>query len=186
MKSSQEMYKELNKFALEHEILEITCSIINDSRFWRWSGASKSTIHHYGKGGLGEHVYEVIQLCLTTNKYFQEIGKGVNETNLFLAALFHDVGKLWDYEPLDKDYKEWGATKHKFLIHHITRSALEWEKAKEIYSYKDDKNDEILHAILAHHGFRQWGSPVEPNTRLAWILHLCDALSARVDDCVKN
>ena len=35
----------------------------------------------------------------------------------------------------------------------------------------------------AHHGIRAWGSPVSPNTQLAWLLHLSDNLSARLNDC---
>jgi 3'-5' exoribonuclease len=42
--------------------------------------------------------------------------------------------------------------------------------------------DNVLHAILAHHGSREWGSPVVPLTKLAWMLHLCDGISARMDD----
>jgi 23S rRNA maturation-related 3'-5' exoribonuclease YhaM len=46
--------------------------------------------------------------------------------------------------------------------------------------------DEVTHAILSHHGQREWGSPVRPATKLAWILHTCDMMSARVNDCDKQ
>jgi 23S rRNA maturation-related 3'-5' exoribonuclease YhaM len=44
----------------------------------------------------------------------------------------------------------------------------------------------ITHNILSHHGMREWGSPVAPATKEAWILHLCDNMSARLDDCNKH
>jgi 3'-5' exoribonuclease len=37
----------------------------------------------------------------------------------------------------------------------------------------------IEHAILAHHGRQEWGSPVEPVTAEAYILHYADMLSVR-------
>ena len=36
--------------------------------------------------------------------------------------------------------------------------------------------------ILSHHGKKEWGSPIEPQSQGAWILHLADMMSARVDE----
>jgi 3'-5' exoribonuclease len=33
--------------------------------------------------------------------------------------------------------------------------------------------------MLAHHGRKEWGSPVEPATNEAWILHAADMMSSR-------
>lgn len=78
----------------------------------------------------------------------------------------------------------WCAVDHKNKIHHITRSAIVWNSASE--RLQSCERDEVTHAILAHHGRREWGSPVIPQTRMAWLLHLCDGISARIDDCVKS
>jgi 23S rRNA maturation-related 3'-5' exoribonuclease YhaM len=50
----------------------------------------------------------------------------------------------------------------------------------------DINQDNITHNILSHHGQRAYGSPVFPATREAWVLHLADNLSARLDDCDKH
>lgn len=174
----------LKRQARELNCYGIACEILDDQRFPIWSGSSKQGQHHYGKGGLIRHTDEVIQLCLLNNVYFEGSSKHLFDGNIFLAALFHDAGKMWDYEPLDPDefeYKEWQGTTHKRNVHHITRSALVWQNASNKHGY-NHIDDEILHAILAHHGQREWGSPVAPNTRLAWLLHLCDGISARMDD----
>ena len=42
--------------------------------------------------------------------------------------------------------------------------------------------EDVLHVILSHHGNRLAGSPVAPKTREAWIIHLCDGISARLYD----
>ena len=39
--------------------------------------------------------------------------------------------------------------------------------------------NQVGHCILAHHGHKEWGSPVEPITTEARILHFADDLSAR-------
>jgi 3'-5' exoribonuclease len=160
--------------------------ILGDERFPLWSGSAQNYNHHYGKGGLLEHTSEVIELCLQTNDYFIKKGKAVKPHLLFLAGLFHDAGKMYDYAPVDPEMKDWTGTKHKRNIHHISRSGLIWHDAfakfgKAVH-LAEENEDEVLHAILSHHGLREWGSPVAPNSRIAWILHQCDGISARVDD----
>lgn len=155
--------------------------ILSDTRFAIWSGSGQPDKHHYGKGGLARHTLEVVELCLMNNGYFSD---RVPPTKLYLAALFHDSGKMYDYAPTVHenyvDYSEWQPTRHKRIIHHIFRSAQIWiEAARALDSlFVDD----VLHAILAHHGRREWGSPTSPASSLAWILHCCDMISARLDD----
>lgn len=174
----------LSILAMRLNVIAISDIVLKDPRFPLWSGSSVPEKHHYGKGLLAEHTCEVAELCLCNNEYFP-LGKKVNDQQLFLAALFHDVGKMWDYRPIDDTYKEWEGTTHKRMIHHISRSALVWQEAASKFSFLWDK-DEVLHAILAHHGMREWGSPVSPGTRLAWLLHLCDGISARMDDALRR
>lgn len=154
----------------------LTMFVLNNPDFPKWSGAGRPEHHHYGDGGLIVHVREVIELSLLNNSYHNY----VNPKLVFYAALYHDIGKLRDYEKVDG---VWGVSKHKKEIHHISRSAIEWERCAYSFGLDQPLTEEVTHAILAHHGQRAWGSPVEPQTRLAWILHLSDALSARLDDC---
>lgn len=187
---------ELRIMAERYHAEHISDFLLLDARFPLWSGSSKPEQHHYGRGGLAIHTLEVVRLCLLNHDYFCAIGKPAiedsrGEVKIFLAALYHDAGKMWDYQPKNAEYTEWEGGEHKRRIHHISRSAIEWSlavraaaKYKEVEIEPEDEDD-VLHAILAHHGQRAWGSPVTPATRLAWLLHLCDGLSARIDDCQK-
>jgi 3'-5' exoribonuclease len=140
---------------------------------FRASGSSKPEVHHYGENGLAQHTMEVIDLCM---KACEVNPKPVKEI-LFLAALFHDVGKAWDYK--ETSTGAWEPTLHKNRIHHISRSTWIWrECADELVS--EFLIDEISHCILSHHGRREWGSPVLPQTPEAYVLHLCDSISARL------
>lgn len=171
--------------------------IFTNPKFVIWSGSSNRFSHHYGKGGLVIHTSEVVKLMLEVNRtldYPSDDGEPIREEAIFLAGLFHDVGKMWDYEPcgpIHPFYDEWRGTEHKREIHHITRSAIVWMEASSCwitfnYPINEKFRDKVLHAILAHHGSRQAGSPVFPKTKLAWLLHLCDGISARMDDADKN
>jgi 3'-5' exoribonuclease len=170
--------KQLSKKVLGYKARILANQVLKDERFAYWSGSAKPIHHHYGDGGLVKHTWEVVNLCFV-NKNALDI-KDINEEELFLAALYHDIGKLYDYEPMNEG---WQGTEHKRLIHHISRSAIIWSNNFErLPNMNKDLHDPVLHAILAHHGHREWGSPVAPKTQVAWLLHLCDGISARMDD----
>ena len=177
-----EEYNKIQSILSQYDILNIGNHLINNEKFTIWSGSSKPQQHHYGKGGLARHTLEVIELCLQTNKYYNNI---VDNKQIILAALFHDSGKIYDYSPTNEEYTEWTGNIHKRKIHHISRSAIIWHDAAVSCEVEKNIEEEITHAILSHHGLREWGSPVYPSTKLAWMIHLCDGISARIDDCDK-
>lgn len=150
--------------------------VLDDPKFLECSGSSNPNVHHYGRYGLAIHTFEVMMACETALFAFN--GYEINKGALFLAALWHDYGKVFDYH---WDGEAWKTTGHKKLINHIVRSAIEWEKAcSGIVS--GTQKEWITHAILSHAQLPEWGSPVRPKTRMAWILHCCDQMSARLYD----
>jgi 3'-5' exoribonuclease len=191
---SVENVNKLWSIAKELNVVEVANYVLTNEKFQIWSGSSSPHTHHYGNGGLAQHTLEVCELCLLNNKYNKSLSKDVDDGRLFLAALFHDVGKIWDYE-LDDSVSgkmgseaapEWRSNNHKKLIHHISRSVIEWNQAAIKCKLNYEHIDEVTHCILSHHGQQSWGSPVEPKTKMAWLLHLCDGISARLDDCDKR
>ena len=180
------------------DVYEICRPILEDERFPIWSGSSKPEQHHYGKGGLIKHTLEVVETCFRVKSLYEHTYE-FDSKEVFLAAFFHDVGKMWDYEPVmnqtvhdttnrdyvreETDYSKWKSSDHKRLIHHISRSALVWSECCRRYDKNYSLHDKVLHAILAHHTCREAGSPVAPKTRVAWLLTLCDNISARLNDC---
>lgn len=174
-----ERLKELSQNLCCEDIANV---VLNDDRFYIWSASPHPDLHHYGDGGLYKHTLEVVELSLKCNEYLTSIGKGVQTDKLYLAALFHDIGKVYDYE---KDSEGiWVSSEHKKRIYHICKSALIWHDAvKESKLDWSLYEEEVLHAILSHHGRLEWKSPVTPQDRLSWILHLCDNMSARTEDC---
>jgi len=171
--------QELKDMAKNLGVDKVCNQLIDNPKFAIWSGAGYNHQHHYGNGGLLNHIHEVVKLCFLNKAYLTQYE--IDDKELFMSALFHDAGKLYDYERLNSLH--WTNTTHKRLIHHISRSALMWSEMskvdKDIY---DQYHDKVVHAILSHHGERERGSPVAPKSRVAWLVHFCDNMSGRMYD----
>ena len=176
---------------LGREVRDLTNYALDLPGFVECSGSVSANKHHYGTGGLLRHTAEVVMLCTQNRAAAVSAGHDIPVDVLFLAAVFPDVGKVWDYTSTQlRIYAcgthalfgspKWETTPHKRLIHHINRSAIEWTRAVAATGCGKTIEDEVLHAILSHHG--AFGSSVQPKTRVAWLLHLCDQISARMDD----
>lgn len=165
--------------SLGTDVYNVASELLNDSRFDIWSGSSKPEQHHYGTNGLTIHTHEVMELAFSAKG---NLKLDIDPIELYLSVLFHDSGKMFDY--FTTNNINFSSAPHKRLIHHISRSALIWHDASSNVPQIHDKyHDLVLHNILSHHGKREHGSPVMPKTKTAWLLHLCDSISARMNDC---
>jgi 3'-5' exoribonuclease len=164
---------------LGDDVYKVAAELLEDQKFDIWSGSSKPEQHHYGPHGLTIHTHEVMMLVFST---IDTLKLNIDPIELYFSVLFHDSGKMYDYMTVDNI--NFVSTPHKRTIHHISRSALIWHDASMVVPQIHDKyHDSVLHNILAHHGRREWGSPVMPKTKAAWLLHLSDGISARMNDC---
>lgn len=159
--------------------------VLSDPAFALCTGSVGAGKHHAGDGGLQQHTWEVVKLCLSSREIVlgYKPDHDIDKETLFLAALYHDMGKCLDYLPgvtyNGHHHNGWYSTPHSRTINHINRSAIEWSRAaRGVVSI--DMENEVLHAILAHHG--DYGSSLLPKSRVAWILHTCDQMSARMND----
>ncbi len=149
--------------------LRKACEAVFTKNFFIWPGSVSK--HHVWVGGLAQHVLEVTE----TGKHVAERGTGISVPVVAAACLWHDFGKLWD---IIRNGDAWAHGEHYDRVYHIYRSATEWEKASKKVSR--EIRDNVTHCILAHHGERKYGSPVEPKTLEARIVHHADMLSAWV------
>lgn len=177
--------RELFKMGVSLGVERLAGEILNNPAFLAQSGCHHTRGHHYGNGGLLRHTWEVCSLALQSAAFFKDRHPDIDLQELFLSALFHDYGKVWDYiqDPESGEHSADTKNKHKRRIHHISRSAIEWEVIARKLNLDPEFTERVTHNILSHHGQREWGSPVAPLTKAAWILHLVDGISARVDDC---
>lgn len=144
---------------------------LDDGKFDTWPGASSH--HHNYAGGLAEHVAEVAYYCAL----LMGDEPHIDRTVVLTAAIWHDYLKVNEYtDPAEGKVEK---LPYMFLVGHPVGSAMAF--MEEMTGWEDENNlaEPIVHCILAHHGRREWGAPVEPKTPEAWILHAADMLSAQ-------
>lgn len=201
-----ETWHELYNYACLTGLDVIAAPVLGNGKFVTWTGSDyrDPPKHHYGEYGLLLHTAEVWNIANGIAQYYEpdicfassssslklneETGKNkIDKKVIFLAALYHDIGKTYDYTPnYTPKESRWESAPHKKLFHHITRSVLIWEENAQKVGIEKHIKDHVTHCILSHHGKREWGSPVYPQTPEAWILHFSDSVSARVDESLKG
>lgn len=167
--------------------LRLMCrKVIEDPRFIKCPAAK--TRHQAYAGGLVVHTAEVLEasLHMSISRHLK-----VNYDVLVAAVVFHDYGKIWDYKQVTTQIEgfevsiagEYDYTSHQDKIRHLPRSYADFLHMNatvtvEEFFIDDETVENICHCILAHHGRKEWGSPVEPKTTEAYIIHFADMLSA--------
>lgn len=169
----QKLKDEAKQF--DDDVQALANALLDDPQFAIWPASIDK--HQSFEGGLACHTREMWDLANSTT---DTLDITVERDVVFLAILYHDIGKLSDYK---KDANgKWVKSDHCRNIHHISRSGIIWSMAAEARDISYEYQDKVLHCILAHHGRREWGSPVAPKSREAWLVHTVDMMSARMDD----
>ncbi len=132
------------------------------------------TIHHAYRGGLLEHVVSMAELALQLAEHYGDLDRDL----LLLGVYFHDLGKLREIGAMPaNDYTLEGQ-----LVGHI---AIGLEMLRCCAAAVDGFPAELLlhleHLVASHHGRREFGSPVEPATAEAFVLHALDNLDSKLN-----
>jgi 3'-5' exoribonuclease len=133
--------------------------------------------HHAQMGGLLLHVLEVTSIA-------RHIARTVRRANVDLVvagALLHDIGKVDAYAIGPEGFSH---TSTGMLLGHVALGALMFDRrcVASGIALSTAQRDEMLHFILSHHGAREYGSPVQPMTTEAEIVHWADEASAKATD----
>ena len=132
--------------------------------------------HHNKVGGLAIHTFGVMRLCKNICDTYKI--SGIEKDILLTGALFHDIGKITEYEYSTKiDITDAGR-----LLGHISIGLIYVNSLIEkIPDFPKEKADIIKHLIISHHGEYEWGSPKRPKTLAAQILHFADNLDSKIE-----
>jgi 3'-5' exoribonuclease len=148
--------------------------VLNDPKFW--DGLASASHHpdsHQQPGGLVIHTFEVAQLAV------EMCGLDTHLAQLaYIAAVYHDYFKFLDYE-WNPETNKASYTEFTKRVGHVVAGWRFFMDVAENHQFDLTDTEEVGHALLAHHGRREWGSPVEPQSKLAYILHTADMLSSR-------
>lgn len=143
--------------------------------------AAKS-VHHNFIGGFLEHVTSVTRLA----DFLAQSYHPVNRDLIITAALLHDIGKLWELNPMPAgDYSRQGQLLGHIMIgYDMVRDAI-----RDIADFPPELALQLEHIILSHHGELEFGSPKVPMTMEAMVIHLADNTDAKmkmVEEFLKN
>lgn len=157
--------------------LRFTCyEVLDEPRF---AQAPASISHHHAyTGGLAEHTLEVLRYLNAQTVVFPEANTDV----LITAAVWHDALKVQEYVGTKAegfpDHWAYAPDGFGLKIGHISAGAMKFHALADEHKVSSELGAAVVHCILSHHGRREWGSPVEPQTLEAMLLHQADMLSA--------
>jgi 3'-5' exoribonuclease len=185
--SPEELLKKLNQLVERYIDCAPLKTLVQDllsenvTLFARMPAAQN--FHHSYTAGLLEHVWSMTRIAgfLADHyaKYYDDLNPPLNRGLIVAATILHDIGKLreLEYHPLEARY-----TKEGCLIGHVLMGRdMVREAARKIPGFPAELLLLLEHAILAHHGKREFGSPVPPLTLEALIIAYIDEMDAKVN-----
>lgn len=156
-------------------------------RFRRTAAAKRN--HHARRGGLVEHVAQMMRSANALCGVYQELNRDL----MIAGVLFHDCGKLWENTYPERGFTQTHSPTGELLGHIPLGIELVnklWRDMAETDSTliqgggtpaAEDVRLHLLHLIGSHHGEYEFGSPVLPRTPEAFALHYIDNLDAKLE-----
>jgi 3'-5' exoribonuclease len=177
-KNIDEMIKEMESLieSMKNIYLKKLLNLFFDDEKFRnqfFNSSAAVQYHHAYIGGLLEHTLAVTKIC----DWLSEIYKNLNRDLVVSGAILHDIGKIKEYE-LDSTIK---ISDEGRLLGHITIGyGMVLEKINEIKGFPEDLKERLLHIILSHHGYKEFGSPKRPKILEAFVVFHIDNMDADV------
>ncbi|MGM0368615.1 MAG: 3'-5' exoribonuclease YhaM family protein [Actinomycetota bacterium] len=136
-------------------------------------GTAAMKYHHAYRGGLLEHTLSVTRVCSLIAENYNNINKDL----LVGGAILHDIGKIKEY---DVGVIITVSDQGKLLGHISMGYSWVMDKIRSLERFPKDLAERLLHIILSHHGYKEFGSPVQPKILEAFVVHHVDYLDADV------
>lgn len=131
-----------------------------------------TTVHHAYQGGLLNHTHQMLHML---EGLYPCLPYPIKVERCILAILFHDYGKVYEYN------RQGDTQEDMYFLGHIYLGAHKLQNVLEQHGVEPEEVKRIIHCVLAHHGQREYGSPVLPCTQEAAIVTYLDNISAKVD-----
>ncbi|WP_381415307.1 HD domain-containing protein [Spiroplasma endosymbiont of Anurida maritima] len=143
----------------------------HEKHFSKWPAALK--VHHALKHGLLMHTTDMLNNAKFIANYYKNID--INKDLLFAGVILHDFGKILEIDENSVDFTIGGK-----LIAHISLMVSELQTFSEYQKMDITKQNLLSHMIIASHGKKEFGSPVEPAIIEAELLSIIDNLDAKL------
>ena len=165
------------------KLKQLVLTLLDDNAALFKKMPAATNFHHGYTGGLLEHVWSMTRIAVFASKHYAEyywrLNPPLNKCVVVAATVLHDIGKLreLDYHPVEAKYTTPGC-----LIGHVLIGRdMVRDAAKAIDGFDPETLLLLEHAILAHHGRREYGAPVLPQTMEALMVSFIDDLDAKMN-----
>jgi 3'-5' exoribonuclease len=162
-------------------------ALLKDNRDLFLKLPAAQSLHHAYEHGLLEHVWSLTRVCTFLADhyaaYYHQLNPPLNKDLILAAAIVHDIGKL--VELAQEGFEAKYTTKGKLLGHIVLGRDMVRDAARRIDGFPEETLLVLEHAILAHHGRYDFGSPVLPQTLEALILSAADDLDSKVNQVAR-
>lgn len=180
--SSEELAKQINEYfkKIDNEYLKSIVSVLLKKHFKDFfEFPAAVTMHHNYYSGLAYHTYSMLKL----SDVYLQMYPFLNKDLIYSGIILHDLGKLLELSgPKGTEYTKLGK-----LIGHISIGANEiYATAIDLGIEKTEEVINLLHIVLSHHGQLEYGSPKEPITAEAELIHLLDYSDSRMASLEKE
>ena len=142
--------------------------------------AAATRNHHAYVGGFLEHVLSVTRTCVyLADKYDElhpELKPRLNKDLVVAGGILHDIGKLREYEE-NLEGTAYTASGH--LIGHILQGRDILREAAAGRKLDAEVLLRLEHIIVSHQRLPEWGSPKQPMTPEALLVHYADDIDAK-------
>jgi 3'-5' exoribonuclease len=155
------------------------CYLIDETLMQKFYAAPAGIKNHHAyRGGLLEHVVNLIRLVKVVAPFYPQVDSDL----LLTGAFLHDIGKVDElvYER-EMGYSDEG----QMLGHMVIAVSMLDGKLKECEEFSGQPFPaelalRIKHMIISHHGQYEFGSPKLPMTLEAIALHFLDNFDAKI------
>jgi 3'-5' exoribonuclease len=179
----QSICDRVKKYIDDPHLRQLVMNILCDQGELFSKMPAAQSMHHSYTAGLLEHVWSMSRVAglLADHyaKYYSNLNPPLNKGVVIAAIVLHDIGKLRElaYHPVEAKY-----TKEGHLIGHILMGRdMVREAARSIEGFPEETLLLLEHAILTHHGKREFGAPVLPQTLEAILVSFIDDLDAKMN-----
>lgn len=184
------IFNDLRKNVRDHRLVDLVEVLFDEHWAVLKTLPAASRMHHAMTSGWLEHMWSMVRLANSVGNhyalYYRDLNPPLQKDILIVGAVLHDIGKAIE---LSYDLMtEASYTNPGKLLGHIVmgRDMIRAAAAKVNPPIDDERLLRLEHAILAHHGRLEYGSPVAPQTLEAMLLSMIDDMDAKVNAIVRG
>lgn len=133
-------------------------------------------MHHAYLHGLLVHTLQMVRVAIALCKLYPALNRDL----LITGVILHDLGKIVEY---DFSRPGFSRTDEGRLVGHLNIAVSMIDEA--VVKIGLDRHAPCIvalkHLILSHHGRYEYGSPVLPMSKEAFVLHFIDEIDAKIN-----